>query len=282
MTPPAFGLFALTYYLLAGLGVNLGYHRVLSHRSLKLPKWLERTLVTIGLPAGTPVQWVANHRYHHVHADTDLDPHSPVLRGFWYAHVGWYLRSSNVPLCVLYALGGPGRMLVDAWMRPRAKQSRGEPARGELARSESANDVASDPWYAFLSRPGPYAIAMHLHAAIPVAIAFWGWGARGVVWLWLTQSLLYNLGDAVDSVSHMYGSRLPSQRDASRNNTLMGILTLGDGWHANHHRFPGCARHGLLPGQFDWTWQVIRALHALGLATDIHVLTSTEATEECR
>src|SRR5580700_8499734 len=215
MLTPSFAVFALSYYLLAGLGVNLAYHRVLSHRSLKLPRWLERTLVTMGLPAGTPVQWAANHRYHHAHADTDLDPHSPVRQGFWYAHVGWYLHSRNVPLCALYALGGSGRMLVDAWMRPRTELVGDQLARSEPARSELAKDVASDPWYAFLSRPGPYAVAMHLHAAVPAAIAFWGWGARGIVWLWLTQSLLYNLGDAVDSVSHMYGSRLPSQRDAS-------------------------------------------------------------------
>jgi fatty-acid desaturase len=273
MIPLSFGLFALGYYLLAGLGMNLAYHRVLSHRSLKLRKWLERALVTVGLPAGTPVQWVANHRYHHTHADTDLDPHSPVCRGFWYAHVGWYLGSKNISLCVLYALGGPARMLVDAWMRPRTN----------LEHNELAKDVASDDWYAFLSRPFPYSIAMHLHAAIPLGIAYWYWGARGIVLFWLLLALLYNFGDAIDSVSHMYGSRLLSQRDASRNGRWMAILTLGEGWHANHHRFPGCARHGLLPGQFDWTWQVIRVLRAIGLATDVHVMKSMEVSEElCR
>jgi fatty-acid desaturase len=256
-----FGLFALIYYLLAGLGVNLAYHRVLSHRSLKLAKWLERTLVILGLPAGTPIQWAGNHRYHHAHTDTDLDPHSPQYQGFWYAHVGWYLRSRNVGLCVLYALAGPLRMLVDAWMRPRTN----------LDHNQLAKDVASDSWYAYLSRPGPYCTAMHLHALIPSAIAYGVWGIRGIVWFWLTVSILYNLGDAIDSVSHMYGSRLPLQRDGSRNSALMGILTLGEGWHANHHRFPGSARHGLAPGQFDFTWHVIRALDAFGWATDIQL-----------
>ena len=115
----SFVLFAVIYYQLAGLGVNLGYHRVLSHRSLTLPLWLERTLVTIGLPAGTPTQWAGNHRYHHAHTDTTLDPHSPIQQGFWYAHVGWYIRSRSIPLCVMYSLAGPLRMLIDAWMRPR-------------------------------------------------------------------------------------------------------------------------------------------------------------------
>jgi fatty-acid desaturase len=259
MITASFGVFAITYYLLAGLGVNLAYHRALSHRSLKLQKWLERTLVTIGLPAGTPVQWAANHRYHHAHTDTELDPHSPVHHGFWYAHVGWYLRSRSVPLCVLYSLGGPGRMLVDAWMRPRTN----------LDHNQLAKDVASDRWYAFLSRPGPYLIAMHLHAAIPLLIAYRLCGWWGIVWFWCTLAVLYNLGDAIDSLAHTCGNRLPLQRDSSRNNWLLGILTLGEGWHANHHRFPGNARHGLLPGQFDWTWQVIRALQTLGLATNI-------------
>src|SRR5580698_7310169 len=106
-------------YLAAGLGVNLTYHRSLSHGALQLPKWLERCLVLLALPAGTPVQWIGNHRYHHAHTDTALDPHSPVHQGFWYAHVGWYFGSKNRILCVGYALAGPVRMLIDAWLRPR-------------------------------------------------------------------------------------------------------------------------------------------------------------------
>ncbi len=261
MLRPSFAGFALTYYLLAGLGVNLGYHRVLSHRSLKLSSWLERTLVTLGLPAGTPVQWAGNHRYHHMHTDTELDPHSPLHRGFWYAHVGWYLGSANVLLCVLYSLAGPARTLVDAWMRPRTNQQHNELAR----------DVATDPYYAWISRPGPYAALMHLHAAIPMIVAVWCWGLAGVAGLWLTFTVLYNLGDAIDSVAHLYGRTLPGQRDASRNSLFMGILILGEGWHANHHRFPWSAKHGLGRGQFDWTWQVIRALHALGFAQEIRL-----------
>jgi len=266
MRSPSFALFAFGYYVLAGLGVNLGYHRVLSHRSLKLTKWLERALVTVGLPAGTPVQWAGNHRYHHQHADTELDPHSPVHRGFWYAHVGWYLGSGNRLLCVLYCLAGPARMLVDAWMRPRTNQEH----------NYLAEDVASDPWYAQMSRPRPYAVAMHLHAAIPAAVTWWFWGLGGVAGFWLTLVALYNMGDAIDSVSHLYGTRLPGQTDSSRNGLLMGVLILGEGWHANHHRIPWSARHGLTSREFDWTWQVIRGLRAIGLATDIRIPVAAE------
>jgi stearoyl-CoA desaturase (delta-9 desaturase) len=270
MAALSFAAFALTYYALAGLGVNLAYHRVLSHRSLRLPLWLERTLVTIGLPAGTPLQWAGNHRYHHATADTPLDPHSPFHRGFLYAHVGWYFRSSNPGLCVAYALGGPVRMLVDAWMRPRTNQEH----------NALAADVAADSWYRFISRPWPYAVAMHLHTAIPLAIAYLSWGAAGVFGFWLTLVTLYNLADGIDSVSHVFGHKLEQQRDESRNLAWMGVFVLGEGWHANHHRFPYSARHGLVPGQFDWTWQVIRGLRALGLATHVRVPTRQDLVAE--
>jgi fatty-acid desaturase len=258
---PSFALFVLAYYLLAGLGVNLAFHRVLAHGSLRVPKWLERTLVTIGLPAGTPVQWAGTHRYHHRTADTALDPHSPVHHGFMYAHVGWYLRSHDPVLCAAYALGGPARMLVDAWLRPRTNQEY----------NTLAEDVSADPWYRFISRPWPYAVAMHAHAAIALGVAYWCWGAGGVLGIWLTLVALYNLGDAIDSAAHTFGRMLEKQHDRSRNSAWMGIVIGGEGWHANHHRFPVSARHGLLPGQFDWIWVVIRALRALGLATNVRV-----------
>jgi fatty-acid desaturase len=266
MLRPSVVLFIGGYYFLAGLGVNLGYHRVLSHRSLKVPKWLERVLVTLGLPAGTPVQWAGNHRFHHAHTDTELDPHSPVHHGFWYAHVGWYLGSKNVLLCVLYSLAGPMRTLVDAWMRPRTNQEYNGLAR----------DVSADPWYRCLSRPGPYAVGMFLHAVVPAIVAWWFWGYAGVAVFWITLVALYNIGDAIDSVSHMFGEELAGQHDASRNSLLMGVLILGEGWHANHHKVPWSAKHGLARGQFDWTWQVIRGLRAAGLAHDIRIATEAD------
>jgi len=232
----------------------------------------------IGLPAGTPVQWAGNHRFHHRHTDTALDPHSPVHRGFWYAHVGWYLGSRSVALAVLYSLAGPVRMLIDAWMRPRTNQEY----------HALAEDVAADRWYAWLSRPWPYGLAMHLHLAIHVFVAWRLWGAAGIAVLWIVLVALYNLADGIDSVSHLYGSTLPGQHDASRNGRVMGLLTLGEGWHANHHRFPWSARHGLQRGQWDWTWQIIRGLRAAGLASDVRVPSdivnhgASEGSPSCR
>jgi fatty-acid desaturase len=254
-------LLLLAYYLSAGLGVNLAYHRILSHRALRLPKWLERSLVLLGLPAGTPVQWIGNHRYHHAHTDTALDPHSPVQHGFWYAHAGWYFGSKNRMLCVGYALAGPVRMLIDAWIRPRTN----------LQHNALASDIAADPLYAWISRPLPYAVALYLHAFLPIFIAYRFAGARGIAAFWITLVMIYNLGDAIESVAHLRGARLPAQRDQSRNNAWLGILTLGEGWHANHHRCPRSARHGWSRGQLDLIWQLILLLKFAGLATKIQL-----------
>lgn len=115
-------IYFLCYYILAGLAINLGYHRTLTHRSLKLCKWFERTVVSLGLPAGTPIQWAGIHRFHHANAETAEDPHSPHHRGFWYAHVGWYIPTRRVWICFLYSLAGPIRTLFDGWNRPRINQ----------------------------------------------------------------------------------------------------------------------------------------------------------------
>src|SRR4051812_47301638 len=105
-------VFCAAYYFGAGLAMCLGYHRGLSHRSVVLPRGLERILITLGLPAGTPVQWAGNHRFHHAHADRPADPHSP-LDGFWHAHNGWYTGRKDAPTCILYGLAGPLRVLFD-------------------------------------------------------------------------------------------------------------------------------------------------------------------------
>ncbi|SEF43467.1 stearoyl-CoA desaturase (delta-9 desaturase) [Bryocella elongata] len=263
-------LFPAAYYLLAGLGVNLAYHRVLSHRSLRLPRWLERGLITLGLPAGTPIQWAGNHRFHHAHTDTPDDPHSPQHQGFWCAHTGWYLGTHSVALAVLYAFGGPLRTVFDAFWRPRTNQEHDALAR----------DIAADGYYRWLSRPWPYTfVLLALHVAVPAYIAWHFWGVAGLMTFWLTLMVLYNLGDAIDSVAHTFGERLSQAGDQSRNSALMGLLIHGEGWHANHHRVPWSARHGIRPGQFDWTWQVIRLLRAMRLAHNVQVATHADLVD---
>ncbi len=252
-------IFCLGYYFVAGLAINVGYHRCLSHRSFRLRKWLERALITLGLPAGTPIQWAGNHRFHHCCADEAGDPHSPMLDGFWRAHSGWYIGSGAAWLCLLYSLAGPLRTLSDGWNRPRTNQER----------NTLAADVAADAYYRWIGQPLPFFLACALHVVIVFGVAGAAWGARGVVALWVMLTLIYNIGDAIDSFAHLYGDRPFRAVHQARNNKLLGYLALGEGWHANHHVFPRSARHGLLPGQFDWTWQVIRFLERVGLASEV-------------
>jgi stearoyl-CoA desaturase (delta-9 desaturase) len=264
-------LFCLAYYLAAGLAVNLGYHRCLSHRALRLSKPLERALVTLGLPAGTPVQWAGNHRFHHRHADAALDPHSPVRGGFWHAHVGWYIGTPSARLCALYALGGPLRTLFDGFRRPRTNQQHNALAR----------DVSADAYYRFMSRRAPFLSACVLHVVVPFGLASLVWGWRGIASLWLTSVLIYNVGDAIDSLAHLRGRRPDaSAPHFARNNALLGVVALGEGWHANHHTFPTSACHGLLPRQFDWTWGVIRLLMRAGLASDVRLPEESSVREK--
>ncbi len=251
--------YCLTYYLAAGLAINVTYHRCLSHRSFRLWKPLERLLVLLGLPAGTPVQWAGNHRFHHAHADQTEDPHSPVQDGFWHAHVGWYIGTEKPFVCLLYSLAGPLRTLYDGWHRPRSNQQY----------NHLAQDVAADKFYNLISQPVPFMLGCWLHTLISFGWAYFIWGWAGLMALWVTLAGIYNLGDAIDSIAHLYGLRPYRAEHFARNNKWLGILTLGEGWHANHHVFPHSARHGLLENQFDAVWEIIKFMQKLGVISQV-------------
>lgn len=261
----------LGYWLLAGLSINLAYHRTLTHRSLRLWRPLERLLVTVGLPAGTPIQWVGNHRRHHARADVEGDPHSPARDGFWYAHVGWYLGTRRLLPCLLYALAGPLRVLFDGVWRPRTG----------LEHCHLAPDVAADPWYRFVSRPGPYLAFALLHLALALGGAWALLGWPGVAAQSAAMVLVFNLGDAIDSLTHartgeVDGPPGSARGSLARDGLLLGLLTLGEGWHRGHHEAPWSARHGLRPGQPDGIYAIIRALELVGLASDVKVASAAE------
>jgi stearoyl-CoA desaturase (delta-9 desaturase) len=217
--------------------------------------------VLLGLGAGTPIQWAGNHRAHHRWADTPNDPHSPILDGFWWAHTGWYLGNRRRWAAVFYAAAGPLRTLFDGWYRPRSNHQY----------DALANDVAADPFYRWISRPLPYLTGSIVLAGVPLAVAYAVWHVAGVVAVWLTFLLAYNVGDAIDSVAHQ------APAHGAVNHRVLGWLALGEGWHANHHAHPWSARHGLTAGQVDWTWQIIRLLRALRLATDVRTASEPSA-----
>lgn len=241
------------------LGVSIGYHRYLAHKSFKAVRWFEILIVFLGIPAGTPVQWAGNHRAHHMFTDTEKDPHSPHHGGFWWAHTGWYLGTKNKFLCILYALAGPLRTLFDAYYRPRTNQQY----------NHYAKDILSDPVLSWMSRPRNYFVLVMIHTLSTLCLVYMFLGIRGLLVTYLCYLYVYNMGDAVDSVGHIWGARNSDSRHLATNNFFLGPFAFGDGWHSNHHDNPAKARHGKAFWQLDPSYYTLRFLSYFGIVTDI-------------
>jgi fatty-acid desaturase len=224
-------------WVVGSLGVGLGWHRLLTHRSFKAPKWLEYFLTILGSMSmqDSHDKWVATHRIHHKFVDTDEDPHS-ARSGFWWPQIGW----------VVY-----GR----AQDHDTATLDRYIP------------DLRKDPVHRLIARL--YLLPIAASAVILFLIGGWSmvvWGvAARVVLGWHTTWF-------VNSLSHLYGQRPHSTGDLSTNNWFVAILTFGEGWHNNHHAFPTSARHGLAWYQFDMNWITIRILERIGWAKNVKVI----------
>jgi len=227
---------AVLSYCTGALGVTLCYHRVLTHRSLRLRKPVEYLLALFGTLAlqGDPIRWVAVHRKHHAHADHDGDPHSIEL-GFKWAHVDWLYRHN-----IAY------------------------PTEEEIARY--APDLRADPFYRALAR-----FALPLQLALGVLLFLLG-GWAWVVWgVFVRLVVSYHTTWFVNSAAHMLGYRTYRTSDRSTNCWWVAIMTFGEGWHNNHHAFPFSARHGLRWFEVDMTWWHVRILQFLHLADRIRI-----------
>jgi len=221
-------------WIVGSLGVGLGWHRMLTHRSFKAPKWLEYLLTIFGTMSiqDSPDKWVATHRMHHKFTEMEGDPHS-TNAGFWWAQIGWIVWGT-------------------AQDHDRATLQKYVP------------DLLKDRGQVLISRF--YYLPIIISALILFAIGGWTmvvWGvAARVVVGWHTTWF-------VNSLSHIYGSKPHDTGDDSTNNWFVALLTFGEGWHNNHHAFPTSARHGLQWFQFDMNWIAIRILEKIGLATNI-------------
>lgn len=229
---------AILTYLTGAIGVTLGYHRLLTHRSLRLRWPLEYVVATLGTLAlqGPPIQWVATHRVHHAHSDHAGDPHT-VRRGLTWAHVKWLLlKNQDVP-------------------------SRREQAR-------QCPDLIRDPYYRALAI---LAIPMQVVLGL-VLLAFGGWS--WVVWgIFVRLVFTYHTTWFVNSASHWSGYRWFKTDDRSTNSWWVALMSFGEGWHNNHHAFPFSARHGMAWFEFDMTWWHIKVLQFLHLADRVRVPT---------
>jgi|SRR5580658_2338946 fatty-acid desaturase len=243
----ALGIGIGLYYLTGGIGISLGFHRILTHRSLRCPRWLEYGLAICGTLAlqGGPIEWVATHRAHHAHTDREGDPHD-VHRGLPWAHVAWlYLKN-------------------DA--RPTPTEQR-----------RLAPDLVRQPFYRFLDRT--YLLWQVALAAGLFAVGGWPW----VVWgIFVRLVVTYHITWLVNSAAHHTGYRSYRTGDESRNNWWVALLTWGEGWHNNHHAFPFSARHGLRWFELDTTWFAIRILKVLKLARDVRLPTAAMLRAQLR
>ncbi|MCW5756912.1 MAG: fatty acid desaturase [Phycisphaeraceae bacterium] len=237
-------------YLVTGFGVTIGYHRLFTHKSFRTGPIMTTIFGILGSMSsqGPIISWVAHHRCHHQHSDHEHDPHSPhghgsgfmgIVKGFFMSHVGWMI------------LGG----------------------RRDL--KKYVPDLEADPLVRTLSRTFLVwmALSLLLPAAIGGLISMTWWGAfLGFVWGGLIRiALVHHITWSVNSVCHIWGSRSYDSHDESRNNPIVGVLALGEGWHNNHHAFPTSARHGLKWWQFDSSYLIIKALEKLGLVWDVKV-----------
>ncbi len=237
-----------------GQGINLGYHRLLAHNSLAVPKWLERAIVVLALcnSQDTPVKWVTSHRHHHKFSDVQPDTHSP-LAGFLWSHMGWLFYHNSA-------------------------------TRGVLAYKTYAHDLIDDPFYRRLERDWRAPVVIYLAHALLfylVGLAI-GWIGSGrfmggvqlglsyVVWgVILRTVVVWHTTWSINSLTHLFGYRSYATRENSRDNWILGFIASGEGWHNNHHHDSASASNQHRWWEFDLTYYVICALERLGLAKNV-------------
>ena len=239
----ALGVAALTFWVRL-FGITGGYHRYFSHRSYRTSRPFQFVLAWLGAGAGQngPLWWVSHHRHHHRHADTEEDVHPPGLRGFWWAHAGWILSRR-------YA-GYDTSIVGDLRRYP------------ELRFLDRNHMLAPLSLGLFL-----YGLGWFLEARFP-ALGTSGWQMVG--WgLFISTVALYHTTFLVNSVAHMKGTRRFDTDDESRNNWWVALLTLGEGWHNNHHRWASSERQGFYWWEIDVTHYVLKALSWVGVVWDL-------------
>jgi stearoyl-CoA desaturase (Delta-9 desaturase) len=237
-------------YLATGLGVTVGFHRHLTHRSFATSRPLRAVLGVLGSAAieGPVISWVADHRKHHTFADREGDPHSPhvghggglrgALAGLFHAHLGWLFIHTQ---------------------------------RG--AKQRFARDLLADPMMRFIDRTFLLWAVAGLVAAFGLGLLIGGSvdaGLTGLLWGGGVRMLVvHHVTYSVNSLCHFFGSRSFATDDHSRNLLWLALPTLGESWHNNHHAFPTSAAHGLRRLELDPSALVIRGLEAMGLVWDV-------------
>ncbi len=235
---------ATALYLLRMFAITAFYHRYFSHRTFRTSRVVQFIFAALGnssIQRG-PLWWAAMHRHHHRHSDTEEDAHSPVTKGFWWSHIGWMTSSRNFP-----------------------------------TNYKDIRDFAKYPELVFLNRfdlivpaimgLGLYGLGAWMEASQPQ------WGTSGwqmLVWgFFISSTVLLHATLFINSLAHVWGNRPFETEDDSRNNFWLALLTLGEGWHNNHHRYMGAARQGFHWWEIDPTYYGLKILSWLGIIWDL-------------
>ena len=248
-------------YAITSMGVTIGYHRLFTHSSFKTSRFMTAVLAAFGSMAieGPVLQWVADHRRHHQCSDEEGDPHSPhlhsggileALKGMWHSHMGWMIN-------------------------PRTKQS-----------MRYVGDLRKDKLVRSMSKLFPFFVLISL--ALPALLGglitmTWMGAFLGFLWGGLVRiCFVHHVTWSINSVCHIWGARPFNTNDHSRNNLIMGVFALGEGWHNNHHAFQSSARHGLRWWQLDMSYIIIWFMSKVGLVYDVRVPTKERIKAKLR
>lgn len=236
----AVGVAILLHWITGGLGITLGFHRLITHRSFETPKIVEYFFALCGALAceGGVIDWVGMHRIHHLYSDNPQDPHDS-NKGFWWSHMGWMLYDS--------------------------------PCKADIPRF--TKDINQDPVYQFLQK---YFILLQVALGL-ILYAIGGWSF--VVWgVFFRLVVVFHCTWFVNSATHKFGYQSHNANDHSKNCWWVALVTYGEGWHNNHHAYQYSARHGLQWWEIDTTWITIQLLQFVGLAKNIKLAPVTEPT----
>ena len=234
----------LALYVIRMFGITAGYHRLFSHRSYDTSRWFQFVMAWIGASSAQkgPLWWAGHHRHHHKHSDTPEDVHSPIVEGIWWAHVGWVMSSQFV--------------------NPRPDQ---------------VKDLSKYPEIRFID---------HWHLLPPVVLGVFCYylgvflqayypqlhtnGMQMLVWgFFISTVLLYHGTFLVNSAAHLVGKQRFKTGDESRNSLIVALFTLGEGWHNNHHRYPGSERQGFYWWEIDLSHYALTVLSWFGIVWNL-------------
>ena len=218
-------------YLLRGFGLTAGFHRYFAHRAFKTSRWFQFCLALFGAMSlqRGAIWWAGHHRLHHKHSDQEDDPHSPIVKSVWWSHVGWVLSN---------------RYNTTDW--------------------ELMKDFQKYPELRWLEK---FDVVPGILTGV-LCLLVGGWS--GLFWgFFLGTVCLYHATFMVNSVCHLFGRRRFETTDRSRNNWLVAIVAMGEGWHNNHHHYPSAARQGFKWYEYDLSYMILKVLSWVGIVWDL-------------